>query len=218
MAWLGTPLPDLIARGATGGLGFKTTLVESQGGFEFGVQEWAYTRGRWNISQGLKKLLPDGTVAPSSTRHEAARNHLFMARGRAHKWPFKDWTDYVCHRAHGRLVQLTSTTFQIAKVYGDNPTFEYVRRLTRPVNDTVQVWLSGVLQSGGYTVNYGDDAAGGIVTFSSAPGAATREVACQFYVPCRYDVDQVNARLVHRRGDGTLFLAWEDIDIVEVRE
>jgi uncharacterized protein (TIGR02217 family) len=218
MAWLSTPMPDAIARGATGGLSFNTLVAQSSSGHEYAVQQWANVRGRWNISQGLKKVLPDGSLAPSRARHEAARNHLLMARGRAHFWPFKDWTDYLCNRTHGRLVQITATTFQISKVYGDDPTFEYVRPLTRPRSGTVQVWLDGALQSTGFTVSYGTDTPGGVVTFSSAPGGAVREVACEFYVPCRYDVDGVDARLVHRRGDGTVFVEWDGIDIVEWRE
>jgi uncharacterized protein (TIGR02217 family) len=218
MAWMSVPMPDLIARGATGGLGFKTTVLQAASGVERSVQEWSYAQGRWNISQALKKAKADGALVPDRARHEAARDHLFMARGRGHFWPFKDWTDFGCHRNHGRLVQLTSTTFQVCKVYGTDPTFEYVRRITRPRSGTVQVWLDGALQSSGYTVDYGDDDPGGVVTFTSPPGAAVREVACEFYVPCRYEVDGVSARLVHRRPDGVQFIDWAGIDIVERKE
>ena len=58
----------------------------------------------------------------------------------------------------------------------------------------------------------------GVVTFASAPGAAAREVACDFDVPARFDIDRLDARLVHRRDDGVLLMEWNDIPIVEVRE
>ena len=56
------------------------------------------------------------------------------------------------------------------------------------------------------------------MTFSGAPGAAVREVACEFYVPCRYGTDKVDGRLVHRRLGGEQFIEWADINIAERKE
>lgn len=217
MGFLTTRFPDLIARGATGGHAFfDTTIVEVQSGHEVAISNWSASRGRWNVSQGIKIKRDDNTVVTDPRRYEAARDFLYMARGRLHRFRFKDWADYRCQRAHGRLVQITSTTFQISKVYGSEVAFEYVRSLTRPVTGTIQIWLDGVLQSSpaNYTVNVDT----GVVTFGSAPGAAVREVACEFDVPARFDTDRIDARLLHRKGDGTMFLEWDSIDIVEVRE
>lgn len=217
MGFLSTRFPDAIARGASGGHAyFSTTIVEVLSGHEKAISNWSASRGRWNVSQGLKIARADGSVVTDPKRYEAARDFLYMARGRLHRFRFKDWSDYACARSSGRLVQITSTTFQVAKVYGTDPSFEYVRSLTRLVASTVTVWVGGVLQSS--PANYTVDLDTGVVTFASPPGVATREVACEFDVPCRFDTDRVDARLVHRRGDGTNLIEWSDIDIVEVRE
>jgi uncharacterized protein (TIGR02217 family) len=223
MGFLATKFPDVIARGATGGHAhFQTEIVELLSGRESATSLWQFSRGRWNVSQGLKAAKPDGTLAPSARRHEAARDMLYMARGRRHHFRFKDWADHVCHRANGRLVLISGNAYRIAKVYGSEVAHEYVRTLTRPVAGTVQVWIGGVLQVGGYTVDTSStdfvDGTTGVLTFSSPPGGAL-EVACEFDVPCRFDVDRVDTTLVHRNGfDGTSFIEWDNIAIVEVRE
>lgn len=213
MGFLAKRFPPYISRGATGGHAFfDTTVVEVASGHETAIANWSASRGRWNVSQGVKRM--DGQI--DDRRFEAVRDFLYMARGRLHRFRFKDWMDFRCARANGRLVQITSTTFQISKVYGTEVAFEYVRSLTRPVPGSVQVWLAGVLQASpaDYTVNTDT----GVVTFASAPGAAAREVACDFDVPARFDIDRLDARLVHRRDDGVLLMEWNDIPIVEVRE
>lgn len=213
MGMLATRLAEAIERGATGGHAFfDTRIVETSSGHEYAISNWSAARGRWNISQGLKRS--DGTV--SATRHESARNQLYMARGRRHKFRFKDWADFSCLRANGRLVQLTTTTFRLAKVYGAEVAYEYVRALTRPVPLSEQIWINGIAQVRG--VDYTVDNETGIVTSSVSWAAATREMACEFDVPVRFDVDRVNARIEHRRPDGAMLIRWEDIDLVEVRE
>lgn len=204
---LATAFPDDIARGAVGGHGhFSTQVVVSHGGHAVTNQNWQDARGEWNVSQGVKL----------TGQYELARNHFYMARGQARNFLFKDWADYKVARAEGSLVLITSTTFQISKVYGDDAPNEYVRPIKRPDTGTVQIWRNSVLQT--ITTHYTVNVDTGVVTFLSAPGGDTIEVACSFKVLCRYRVDAHKARLMFRRSESQSVLEWDDIDIVEERE
>ncbi len=195
------PFPERIARGAVGGPGYSTTVVEAFGGREDRNSNWPLGRHRFNCSQGIK----------TDADHQAATAHFRKARGRAHAFPFKDWTDYRLTVAQSRLVLITGSTYQVSKVYGsDEATYEEVRPLTLIKSGTLLVYSAGVLQTLG--IGYTQDLHAGTITC----GLATLTAACKFYIPCRYDFDQKNATLVHRRGDGTTFVQWDNIDIIEV--
>jgi uncharacterized protein (TIGR02217 family) len=217
MGFLTTRFPDLIASGATGGHGYwQTTIPQTVGGYETPNLDSADARGRWNISHGLKVALPDGSIVEDRRRHEVARDFYYMARGKFHRFRFKDYTDFFCHRNHGKLVLISGNTYQASRVYGNEVAFQYVRRLTRLVENTVSVWVNGVLQSipGDVAVDINT----GRCVFASSPGAATLEFSAHFDVPCRFDSEQYDARLVYRSGAGANFIEWQDINIVEVLE
>lgn len=199
MAYLNKPFPRRIARGATGGHGhWMTEIVESVGGHEYATQLWSRARGRWNVSHGIK----------TSAQHEEAQAHYYMARGRLHTWRFRDWKDYQLSREHSTLVAVTGG-WRITRVYGDVAGMEYLRPITRPCPGTVRVYDgSGTLVS--TTVDYET----GIV----GAGGAGYTVECEFDVPCRYDTDRMDTSVLSRKPDGTLFINWANLDIVESRE
>jgi uncharacterized protein (TIGR02217 family) len=204
MAFLTERFPDRITRGMTGGPMFDTTVAVVLSGKEKRNINRSASQHRYDLSQGIKTEA-DADVCTAFFR---------KARGRAHAFRVKDWMDFRLTRAMSRLVQITTTTFQVSKVYGgDEPTFEEVRSLTRLVSGTLQVWKDTVLQTNPthYTVNVDT----GVVTFGSAPGAAVLEAACQFDVPCRFDFDAKDSELVHRKPDGTLLIRWESIALLE---
>jgi uncharacterized protein (TIGR02217 family) len=193
--------PDRIARGAVGGVGYSTTVAEAFGGQEDRNKNWPLGRHKFNCSQGLK----------TDADHQAADAHFRKAKGRAYAFPFKDWTDYELLVANSRLVLISGTTYQVSKVYGaDEAGYEEVRPLTLIKSGTLRVYSAGVLKTLG--THYTQDLHAGTIT--TALGTLT--AACEFYIPCRYDFDQKNATLVHRRGNGTRFVRWDNIDIIEV--
>jgi uncharacterized protein (TIGR02217 family) len=202
--------PEDIASGAVGMHGhFGVTIVEHQSGHETPNLDSTIARGRWNVARAIER----------TGQHEKARSHLYKARGRFHKFLFKDWTDCTCTRAGDDRGRLTGAgvTWQMGKVYGaDEPAFEYVRPLHRIKPLSESIWVSGALQTRGsaYTI----DNATGVVTSASSWVAGTIEMACEFYVLCRYDANGADPRLVHRRLGGELWIDWQNIDIVEVRE
>lgn len=202
--------PDDIAAGAEGGWpGWLVTIVEHAGGTETPTLDDPHPKGRWNVARAVE----------FSNKHEHARRHFVKARSTFHRFRFKDWSDYLCTRTgddRGRLVA-AGAQWQCSKVYGaDEPTFEYVRPLTRLVPQSESIWRDTALQVRG--VDYTVDNDTGLVTPAVSWAGATLELACEFDVLCRYDVERLSATLVFKAAADNMLLHWPDIDIVEVRE
>lgn len=208
MSYLPKAFPsEHIARGAMGGPGWATSIATTLAGDEQRNQTWERSRHRYEVSHGVKL----------AAGFRAIGAHFRMARGKTHHFRFRDWGDFRCARADGLLDEITTTTFQLTKVYGDQTGFKEERRITRPVAASVQIWKTGTLQT--LTTHYTLDAETGIVTFLGAPGAATIECAFDFDVPCRYDTDELRSTLlIADGGPDEAVVAWESVPIVEVRE
>jgi hypothetical protein len=129
--------PDNIAYGATGGPEFATTVVATGSGQEKRNVNWAEARGRWDVASGLKKQAQiDELIA------------FFRARrGRA----LRSGDDSL-------------TQFQLLKHYPSGSVSE-VRTITKPLAGTGKVYLDGVEQLSGWSV----DTTTGLVTFGTAP-------------------------------------------------
>jgi uncharacterized protein (TIGR02217 family) len=204
MGFLTQRFPERITRGAVGGPVYRTTVAYLPSGREQRNIDRQYPQHQYDVSQGIK------TDADWRDADEFFRK----ARGRAHAFRYKDWADYQLAVGDSQLTQITTTTFQLAKVYGaDEPTWQAVRNLTRIVTGTLKVYLDSVLKS--TPADYTADLNTGIVTFTSAPGAAVRTASCEFDVPCRFDLDDKRGELVFRRNSGQTYLRWENIRIIE---
>lgn len=206
MAYLPVSFPSDIAPQPTGGPGWDTGIVTTLAGDEQRNQNWSESRHSFEMSQGIKR----------SEDFRAIGAHFRMARGRLHHFRVRDWSDWECDRGDGVLLELTSTTFQLAKQYGDEVGFLEQRRITRPIASSLQIWKNAVLQT--VVTNYTLNAETGIVTFLVAPGAATIECAFEFDVPCRYDVDKLQAILVHLEDADESLISWTTVPLVEHRE
>jgi len=201
MAELSQRFPDDIARGARGGAGYSTTVVAAFGGGEDRNINWPEARHRYDVSYAVKSM----------DRARVCDAHFRKARGRAHSFRFKDWTDFQLARADSRLVLVSGTTYQLCKVYGaDEPAFEEVREIRRIVAGTLSVYSVDTLLVAG--VDYTVDVDTGRITTASG----TLTASCEFDVPCRYDFDEKDATLVHRKPDGTVLIEWSGIRLVEV--
>jgi uncharacterized protein (TIGR02217 family) len=190
--------PDAIARGATGGPGYDTTIVTTVAGFERRNANWQQARGRWDVGTGIKRRADfEALIA------------FFRARqGRAYGFRFKDWTDFVAAPVVLGVGDGTRTTFQLVKRYASGGV-EVVRTITKPVADTVKVYRDGVLVTSGVAVNL----ATGVVTFTTAPaGAVVVSAEFEFDVPVRFDTDQMSFSL-----DNYEHGAWPQIAIVEIK-
>ncbi len=206
MSYLPKRFPDDIAAEPAGGPGYLTEIASTVSGFEQRDERWPEALHTFEFSQGVK----------SNIDFKLVEAHFRMARGRLHTFRVRDWADYVTARADGRLVMITSTTYQVYKAYGDIEAFEDLRKLTRIASATLEVWQDGALQT--LTADYDIDEETGVVTFGVAPGAAVLECACEFDVPCRYDTDQLQATLVVLNARGDSYHAWKTVPLKEVRE
>jgi uncharacterized protein (TIGR02217 family) len=208
MAFFETPrFPDDVALdGLEGGPGYQTTVVENFSGHEKRIIEWADQRGRWDVASGIK----------TPGQFEAVRDQFRMARGRAHGFRFKDWTDYVCTHSNGVVQVVNSTTGQLTKQYGSGDLVEY-RTITKPIAATVVV--KRVRDAIATTISVTLDATTGGVVWTGHEEDDTYTWAGEFDVPVRFNTDQLQARATgprHFEG-GRPLLSWDAVPIVEIR-
>jgi uncharacterized protein (TIGR02217 family) len=192
--FLDISFPPFVARGATGGPGFSTSVVTLGSGAEQRNILWANSRGKWNISTGIR------------TREEmlAVIGHFHVVKGRGYSFRFKDWND--CDAADVPMVEVSPTVWQLVKRYNVGG-YEHVRTITRPVVGSVAIKIGGTPVTPS-SVDYQT----GLVTFGSAPGSAPT-ASFQFDVPVRFDTDSLPVQAN----------AWDQqivsaIDLVEVLE
>lgn len=198
MSFAEVQFPPDIAYGSTGGPEFSTDIVETYSGHEQRNSNWAEARIHYNVASGVK-----------TAEQLALLIAFFRARrGQAEGFRFKDWTDY---NATAELLGQgdgTVTDFQLLKRYS-NGGVSRNRALTKPVAESVKLYLDGELQLSGYTL----DATTGIVTFNAAPANGVEVTAdCEFDVPVRFATDRLSARLQDYGAYST-----QDIPLIEVR-
>lgn len=189
--------PTDISYGSVGGPEYNTEVVQLGSGFEQRNQNWTYPRERWNVAYGVKTVDQLTELVTFFHAH----------RGRAVGFRFKNHDDYA---ATGQILGTgdgDTTTFQLVKRYVSEEE-ELVRRITKPVADTVDVYLDSELQESSCSV----DTTTGIVTFDSAPSQDVVVSAdFEFDVPVRFDTDYlpVNFQTYEARS--------ADVSIVETR-
>jgi uncharacterized protein (TIGR02217 family) len=171
----------------------STAVVTSAGGREARNAEWAEARTAYDVGPGVR------SEADIAALLGFFRARMGPARGFRLRDPF-DWeaTDVVIGIGDGAI-----QAFQLVKRYG-----EVVRRVTRPVAESVTVALDGV-ETAGFVV--GD---GGVVTLDVAPGEGVEVTASfLFDVPVRFAEDRLSvSRATFLAG------ACASVPLVEVRE
>lgn len=187
MAFIDTRFPIDISYGATGGVGYKTDIVEMASGIEQRNSVWSQGKGVWDVSHGVK----------TQTQLDVLIAFFRNMKGKANGFRFKDWSDFSVTTGQGIFTSIDATHFQMYRRYtvaGNNSD----RKITKPVSGTI------IITGGaGVTLDY----LTGIVTVTSGtPTAWTGE----FDVPCRFDTDQMKVNL-------TAFniYTWGNIPVVE---
>lgn len=190
--------PTDISYGSSGGPEYSTNIVTSVNGYEQRNINWSKPRLRYNLAYGVKSQEQLDTVIA-----------FFRARkGKAVGFRFKDWTDY---KATGEIIGLGDGNikeFQLVKTYRSGNGSE-IRIITKPVSGTVKIYLDGMLQTSGFTVDYTT----GIVTFDT-PTVLESEITAdfEFDVSVRFDTDRLSASL-----DAYGANSWLEIPIIELR-
>lgn len=123
-------------------------------------------------------------------------------KGREQSFLLKDWSDYKVDEwtTFAETVDGSRTTFQLIKKYVQAGIGTHTRTITKPKQvegvGGVQIRDNGAIVS---TANYSFSSSTGIVTFSSAP-AAGRTIDFkidEFYVPVRFDIDELPIEMLN---------------------
>ena len=199
MAFVEVRFPTDIAYGSVGGPEYSTDIVMTQSGHEQRNINWAEARARYNVAHGVKTQVQLDTLIA-----------FFRARkGRANGFRFKDWTDYQATNQIIGTGDAVEIEFQLVKTY-DNGSVTETRTITKPVVNTLTVYLDSVEESGS---NYSVNTITGLITFATAPGDGVEITAdFEFDVPVRFDTDRLSAKL-----DTYGSYSWNDIPLIEVR-
>lgn len=214
MVFVDIPFPPRIALGAQRRPGWKTGVVQTASGREVTDQQWSRARHRFDVSFAVR----------TATDYADVLDHFHSVRGRAKSFPFKDALDFRVEASRGVLLddgESPTTGYQLAKRYGAGSD-KYERAITRPKSGTAAVYR---LRSGtttditaSCTISYTTglvQIAGGVFL----PGD-TLSWSGQFWVPCRYDTDELPAVTVNRNPgpEGELLVQCDSIPVCEVRE
>ena len=197
MSFLETPrFPDDLAAWATGGRGFKTTVVETYGGDEYRNAAWTQRKGEWEITNAWRNNNP---AFPAYSVPNLV-DFLNVSMGQLGGFRLKDFKDYT-DGGGGIFVLLTATTFQMYKRYTKGA-LTYDAIIKKPVSATVVV-TGGSAPVVDYTT--------GIVTVSS--GTPTSWTG-QYDVPVRFAEDIPNVGLDESSG---ALNNWQSLKLIELR-
>ncbi len=186
--------PEDISYGAIGGPEFSTSITNTKNGYEARNINWNDARIRYNVSHGIK------TEKQLSILIAFFRLH----QGKALGFRFKDWIDYKATGVKIGIGNNTQTSFQLIKHY-----FNVSRTITKPVKDTVKIFVDNTEVNNGYNINYQT----GILTFKQAPKMKSTITAnFEFDVPARFDTDVLLASI-----DTSNTYSWKNIHIVEIK-
>ena len=155
---------------------FSTEIVTTDGGWEVRNSRWAYPRYRFEFN-----LMPDQTSF--AVIDEFMRLYI-AAGGAAETFLFTPWHDY---QGSGEAAEeITGTTFQLFKNYTRGGVTRK-RKITRPQEDTVTIYVDGVEQLSGVTINYDT----GVVTFDSTKTGLPVTADFSFDVLVRFMDDEL---------------------------
>jgi uncharacterized protein (TIGR02217 family) len=204
LPFLETPrFPENISYGSSGGPGFKTFIFEGHTGIEARSIEWSIARARYNVSYGIR----------DKDDMDDVRAFFYATRGRAIGFRYKDWGDYQLEDEQIGIGDGVQSVFPIIKTYQPlGGALSYVRRIFKPVADTVVVKVSGTPQT--LTTHYTLNSATGVITFTSGnfpADTAPVTVDCEFDVPVRFDTDNFDAS-----HEGFLTESWSSIPLIEL--
>jgi uncharacterized protein (TIGR02217 family) len=201
------PYPLALGRDATITPEFSTSVSVTASGFERRNSLWTDARLRFDVGPGIRSEDELGMLIA-----------FFRARrGAARGFRLRDPSDFSSNGMTGApgvtdqrlgVGDGVTSTFALIKRYGAGDEAQ-LRRITRPVLNSVSISVNGTPVTAGWTHD-----AGGVVTFATppAPGAIVR-AGFLFDVPVRFADDRLEIC-------GASFAAGEapSVPIVEIRE
>jgi len=198
--------PLAIGREASVTPGFSTQVVTSASGAEQRNSDWADARLRFDAGPGVRSEAEVGELLS-----------FFRARrGAARGFRFEDpldnssremtGTPRAADQALGRGDGVR-TRFALVKRYGEGAEAQ-VRRITRPVTDSVRIAVGGAERASGWLL-----ADEGVIEFDVPPARSAAVTAgFRFHVPVRFESDRLELGAGLGRGEAA------SVPLVEVRE
>ncbi len=201
--------PTSLSFGSVGGPARRTEIVTLSNGFEERNSPWSQSRRHFDAGVGMRSLDDLATLIA-----------FFEARsGQLYGFRWKDWSDYKSSLPSENIDPTNqiigigddnSVQFQLVKNYHSGDQF-HKRAITKPVQNMVQLAISGDVQIAG--VDFSVDYDTGIVEFTTAPSEGAQITAgFHFDVPVRFDTDRIESSM-------SAFSAGEipSVPVVEVR-
>jgi uncharacterized protein (TIGR02217 family) len=112
-----------------------------------------------------------------------------LMKGREQSFLVKDYSDYKVDTwtAFEETPNGVKTTFQLVKKYSVSGVGDYYRPITKPKAGSVTARIDGAITPVTYSLSTG------VVTFTVAPGVGTVVdfKISEFYVPVRFDIDEL---------------------------
>jgi uncharacterized protein (TIGR02217 family) len=201
--------PAKLSFGSVGGPERRTEVVALSNGFEERNTPWAQSRRRYDAGVSLRSL---DDIATLIAFFEARRGQL-------HGFRWKDWADFKSCLPSAEpdyrdteiaVADGVTSEFQLSKTYRSGA-HSYVRPVSKPVEGTVLVGISGDLQVQG--VDFEVDIATGALSFNTPPDAGDVITAgFEYDVPVRFDTDAIQTSV-------SSFQAGEvpTVPVVEIR-
>lgn len=156
---------------------FSTDMIPTDGG-------WVVTNSRWRYPKHQFEF----NAAPGE-KGEAIIDEVidmfWAAGGSADTFLFHHWADGEATDQAMEAVDGSTTIYQLMKNYTRGSTTRQ-RKITRPVDGTVAIYVNAIPVLSGFTVDYET----GQVTFLATP-AATPTADFEFDVPVRFADDEI---------------------------
>lgn len=199
---------------------YHTDIFQGRSGREVRNAVWQDPLYRYNAASGIR------------TRADVATLEAFFhtVKGKETGFLLQDLQDYAIPQTGGTPQSIgtgdgSDLTWQIYKRYTNALGTNYDRTITRPSSTTsqLQVYVNGVNKTN--PTHYSYSATTGIITFTGGnapPNGQSITITLEtFYVPVRFDTDQLDVDLlVHWVDAGTPYTLGDvpNIPLVEVRE
>lgn len=192
---------------------YQTDITVGRNGQEVRNALWQDPLLRFNAAFAVRSYADIDTLA----------DFFHAMKGREQSFLVKDWSDFSITRAQGALGtgDGADAIWQLVKNYVQSGVGTYSRTIKYPATGSMSVWVNNVLQT--LTTHYSFSTTTGIITFVSAPanGHAIEAACTEFYVPCRFDTDELPIEMLSywvASGADRSNVNVPDIPIVEVRE
>lgn len=184
---------------------YATDIIQLESGSEFRVPRWRYPKFAFEFN--LQPGDPDDVSGYENQTLKEFIDLWHAAGGMGETFRFRHWSDSRATDQDIGIGDGTTRTFQLFKNYTAG-TVTRLRKITRPVLDTVVAYVEGVETAA--TVDYST----GGVTFAVAPiDSALITADFEFDIPVRFDSDELELVALTKSLDIPV-----NIQLIEVRE